>query len=300
MVKVLIRKIIKKLEAITGFSILIFPQQQLNRLTSVKSDFGFWYTGNVFDINDIAYGIYRNGQVEANETKLVTSILTKLTATVESLHFYDIGANSGYYGILAAYLGKGKTKTYSFEPLHEYTSLIRETVALNALDESVRIFDTALGATETVASIQISGSGSSLVPGFLGEENKKPTREIQVATLDKTIEKENLPFPHFIKIDVEGFELDVLKGSIKTLTASRPVLFIEVARSLNTITGTFVSTTATQVFDLLASLGYEAYITSEIIEPITTASNNEGVFMYLFLNKNNPNHEMLKEYEANN
>lgn len=300
MIKKILKRSLNRAAEIFGWQIVFLPKNSTARTTAVKSDLGFWYAGNVFDSSDIAYGVFRNGLVEEMETNLVVRVLNTISEAVNGLHFYDIGANSGYYGILAAFLGKDKTKTFSFEPLQEYASLIRETVTLNNLDNSVRIFETALGATETVASIQISGSGSSLVPGFLGRAKKVPTREIPVTTLDKTIEKENLPLPHFIKIDVEGFEFEVLQGSIKTITTCLPVLFIEVARSLNTSDDTYVSSTATQVFDLLINIGYEAYITDEKIEPVTTATANEGVYMYLFLNKHNPIHQTLSVYEANN
>ena len=295
MIKKVIRKILAILSKMTGWQIILLPKNTSPRPTATKSDFGFWYAGNVFDASDIAYGIFRNGIVETEETKLVTKILTKLTSSLNSVHFYDIGANSGYYGILASYLGKGKTKAFSFEPLKEHTSLIQETVFLNKLQDSVQIFETALGATESISKIQLAGSGSSLVTGFLGNKSNNPTREISVAVLDNIIEKDNLPAPHFIKIDVEGFELEVLNGSKKTIINTLPILFIEIASSLKTTHGMFISNTATGVFDLLTSLGYNAYIVKETTEPVTSVSQTEGAYMYLFLNKQNPLHNTITQ-----
>jgi FkbM family methyltransferase len=262
-------------------------------MTAAKSDFGFWYTGDVLNSSDIAYGILRNGLIEETETKLVVDILNKLSAKTGQLNFYDVGANSGYYGILAAYLGKGNTKTFSFEPLEEYVALIKETVRLNGLENQVMVLDTALGAKEEKLSIEVAGSGSSLVPGFLGEKTNNPHREITVSQLDEQVTKNHLPLPHFIKIDVEGFELEVLKGGHKTISESLPILFIEVASSLNRTGGKYVNNQANQVFDLLGELGYNAHIVKDKIEPASEVSSDTGVYMYLFLNTKNPLHTSL-------
>lgn len=293
MLKKTLRSIITKIANYFGWKLVLIPNNLNNRITATKSDLGFWYAGNVFDPSDIAHGIFRNGLVEKTETDLVISILTKILTQKDQINFYDIGANSGYYGLLAAHLGKGKSKTYSFEPLQEYVLLIEESARLNRLENRVQVFETALGANESKAKIEIAGSGSSLVPGFLGENSGLPMREIAVNRLDSVVGKENLPLPHFIKIDVEGFELEVLQGALKTITESLPVLFVEVASSLTTNHGKYINNSANAVFDLLHELGYNAYIVKGKIEPTTTVSPDTGVYMYLFLNKNNPLHDSL-------
>lgn len=293
MLKQILKNYIIKTAQLFGWEIIFIPKNSNKRITAAKADLGFWYTGDVFSSSDIAYGIYRNGLVEKTETDLVVNILNQMSTQTNQINFYDIGANSGYYGILAAHLSKGKTKTFSFEPLSEYASLIEESVNLNRLENQVRVFKTALGDKETTATIELAGSGSSLVPGFLGAKSNHPKREIAVSRLDDLVEKQNLPLPHFIKIDVEGFELEVLKGSPKTLNRALPILFIEVASTLNRDTGDFVNKSANQVFDLLTGLGYNGYIVKGKIEPTTAVSSETGVYMYLFLNKNNPLHKTL-------
>jgi len=294
MLKQKLKNLLKAVVSSLGQELVFIPSNINKRITATKSDLGFWYTGDVFSTSDIAYGIFRNGLVEKSETDLVINILNKISQTESQINFYDIGANSGYYGILAAYLGKGKTKTVSFEPLVEYASLIEESVNLNRLENQVTVLKTALGAKESKATIELAGSGSSLVPGFLGKNTNNPTREISVARLDDLVEKNNLPLPHFVKIDVEGFELAVLEGCAQTLTKSLPVLFIEIASSLSRAGGDYVNNSANEVFDLLSGLGYNAYIVKGKIEPTSAVSLDTGVYMYLFLNKNNPLHETLK------
>jgi len=118
MLKYLFKKIVYLFESKSGWNITLTPKKMTLRTTADKSDMGFWYSGNVINSNDIAYGILRNGKVEVEETNLVLKILNQLS--ISQTVFYEIGANSGYYGILAAYFGKGSVSTFSFEPLDEF------------------------------------------------------------------------------------------------------------------------------------------------------------------------------------
>src|SRR3989344_1485077 len=147
MIKKILKRSLNRAAEIFGWQIVFLPKNSTARTTAVKSDLGFWYAGNVFDSSDIAYGVFRNGLVEEMETNLVVRVLNTISEAVNGLHFYDIGANSGYYGILAAFLGKDKTKTFSFEPLKEYVNLIKDSVDINHLENSVKLFTTAIVAS---------------------------------------------------------------------------------------------------------------------------------------------------------
>jgi len=293
MIKKLIHKVISLAEKTTGRNILIIPNEQKSRMTAVKSDLGFWYSGDVFNKSDIAHGIYRNGVVEPEETKIVLQLLTHIRSE-KPFYFYDIGANSGYYGITAAFTGEQKTESFFFEPLAEYVSLINETIDLNSLSSVTNVFPTALGDKNTTAEIQISGSGSSLVPAFLGNTNKLPVREIPVATLDTIVQEKRIPEPDFIKIDVEGFEHQVLLGGLKTITNAHPVLFIEIARSLNSNNQNFSNPNHDAIFDLLTELGYNAFIVQDGLHPVTKSTAADGVFMYLFMHSDTAEHTTFK------
>ena len=59
------------------------------------------------------------------------------------------------------------------------------------------------------------------------ESGDAKTEDIQITTLDDDIRQEQLPPPDFIKVDVEGWELEVLKGARATLENARPDLFLE-------------------------------------------------------------------------
>ena len=223
--------ILKLLEKLSGKKIaFFFKQPKMLGSTAVKSSLGFWYAGDLLDPRDIAYGIFNNGYVEKEETDAVKTILTRLLLGKPSLAFYDIGANTGYYGIFAAFMGQGSIKVYSFEPQKNCCETLAESVRLNGLENSVRIFNFGLSDKAGEAKFYLGGSGSSLHNDFLGSKNSGEI-SVPLFALDETVKKENLAIPDFIKIDVEGHEYFALKGGEQTIAAARPVIFMEMAKA---------------------------------------------------------------------
>ncbi|HXK38347.1 MAG TPA: FkbM family methyltransferase [Candidatus Paceibacterota bacterium] len=277
------RTIIALLERILNKAILVLPPQVVrgNLKTAVYSKLGFWYVGNVFSVADIAYGIaYSGGSVEENGTKLTINLLRQLKQKKQHLVFYDIGANTGYYGILAAAQDQS-IQVHSFEPLEEHLECLTETVKLNNFSDRITIHPIAIGDSKTTAEITIAGSGSSLVKGFNGDM-KLAKRNITVETLDGL----SLPPPDFIKIDVEGFEYRALLGGRKTIAAAHPVLYIEIAHSLSK--RAYINEDFQKIFDLLGDEGYTAYLhKGENLVSIPEVPI-DGAYMYLFIHKETP------------
>ncbi|MBI5530072.1 MAG: FkbM family methyltransferase [Candidatus Doudnabacteria bacterium] len=269
----------------SGKKIVYFPQGSYLGRTAVKSSQGFWYVGDVLDSSDLAYGVLYSGVIEKEETDLVEKIL-KVLFEKGKVNFYDIGANTGYYGILAAWLGQGKACVYSFEPQKKYAGCLKETATINNLAGQVKIFEYGLGAENSTATFHLAGSGSSLDASFLENKNL-PTQKIEVKKLDDVIAIEKLGSPDFIKIDVEGFEYKVLQGSKQVIKSSLPVLFIEIAYSLKAIGRTFTHPDYSGIFNMLKDFGYSPYLSREgrlgVYDPNRKL---DGVNMFLFLHQN--------------
>ncbi len=277
----LISFLLKCLEKITGKVFLYFNRQTVQDFgkTAVKSVFGFWYAGNVLDPNDIAYGILNNGLVEKDETNLVIKILKHINTEKEGIFFYDIGANTGYYGILAAFLGKGKVQTFSFEPVKEYFDCLNENIRLNRLEKEARSFNYALSDTGGKKVFYLAGLGSTLSHDFLGSKDA-PQRQVETKRLDDVFSREALLAPDFVKIDVEGHELPVLKGARETLRSTLPVLFVEILRSFaGGDNPNYLDT-----FNFLSELGYQPYYLEKgKLVAFNPSDGPEGVKMFLFL-----------------
>jgi hypothetical protein len=82
----------------------------------------------------------------------------------------------------------------------------------------------AEGQFELIVDTPTNRGGNRIL---LSNEMKKESSLIHVKTLDNWIKNENITNVDLMKIDVEGFELNVLKGGIETIKKYRPALFIE-------------------------------------------------------------------------
>jgi FkbM family methyltransferase len=133
----------------------------------------------------------------------------------------DAGANKGQFSLVARG-ERGDVRIIAFEPLKRphriYSSLF-------AGDKSVTVVNAALGAEAGEADIHVSRSddSSSLLPiGRLQCQIFPGTEEvgkehIRVMRLDEAVDAVGLAHPLVLKMDVQGFELEVLKGAEKSL-----------------------------------------------------------------------------------
>ncbi|MFA5991006.1 MAG: FkbM family methyltransferase [Candidatus Doudnabacteria bacterium] len=275
---------IRVLSKIFNKKFLYFANRPYFGKTAAKSFLGFWYVGDVLDTSDLAYGVLNNGLIEKEDSNLVEVILKNLLSK-GNICFYDIGANSGYYGILAAWLGGKAAQVYSFEPQEKYVDCLNESLFLNRLEENVKVYPFALGTENAVVTLHLAGSGSSLEEAFLNNPNL-PKTKIQVKKLDDVIEHEGLLPPDFIKIDVEGHEFKVLLGADQSIKNNLPIMFIEIAYTLKTAKRIFTHPDYNAIFKMLEDLGYKPYsIINGVLRLFDSSSKPDGVHMYLFLHE---------------
>ncbi len=145
--------------------------------------------------------------------------------------FVDIGSNVGYFSFLAATSVPGEVNVWAFEPNPKITSLLRRSGELNGCADRVRVFPVGLSEKEApgVLSVDQSNSGMSHLETALDEEDETEEVEVPIRIFDSLVEEEKLPgHLRCVKIDVEGHELQVLKGMRKTLEADQPSLIVEI------------------------------------------------------------------------
>lgn len=142
----------------------------------------------------------------------------------------DIGAHRGQFSIFAAHAFP-RTRIYSFEPQPDARAQLAKVA--RALPVDVMIFPFALGAEWARSDMHVSArdDSSSLLPiTALGQVATFPgTHEVgllpvEVRTLDEVLGTLDLPPPVLMKIDVQGTELDVLRGGHQTLQRVDDVL----------------------------------------------------------------------------
>jgi FkbM family methyltransferase len=132
---------------------------------------------------------------------------------------YDIGANVGYYTLIAAFLVKSSGQVFAFEPVPRNYRFLEQHLALNHLS-NVTVVKSAVSSVPGERYFD-PAPGPSM--GHLAEAG---SLKVRCATLDDFVFKEANPAPHVIKIDVEGAEADVLAGASEVLRRNRPLIFL--------------------------------------------------------------------------
>jgi FkbM family methyltransferase len=142
--------------------------------------------------------------------------------------FYDIGANVGFFSIIAAKLVGNTGKVYAFEPGEGNANSIRHNAQLNNFSQ-IEVIPKAVSHT--------SGSGQLLLAKYSGGHalataDAPPDLAGEVAvdlvSIDDLIAQNKIEPPNFVKVDVEGAELDVLKGMTETIKTYQPTVIYEI------------------------------------------------------------------------
>jgi FkbM family methyltransferase len=129
--------------------------------------------------------------------------------------FYDIGANIGIFTVAVANAVGKEGKVIAFEPEKQSITRLKENLGINNL-QNVKIIEKALGDENKKTKLYIGGTTGnfSLVNIY---DQHADTQEIELVKGDDFVKNNNLPIPTAVKIDVEGYELSVLKGLEETL-----------------------------------------------------------------------------------
>lgn len=149
----------------------------------------------------------------------------------------DVGANIGNHAIYLA-LSVG-CKIICFEPDKKLCMAIRFSSEINNIKDKIQIYNVALGSEETVCKI------------IANEDNPNSVGSQQVLAgvgniSMKTLDSFNFSKLGCIKIDVEGFEENVLIGGIETIKKHKPILYIEA----------WNKEALDKVLDIIAPIGY--------------------------------------------
>lgn len=185
----------------------------------------------------IAKGLYGTGGFKfiprlRNRTR-EELFLAKLN--IKNKIVFDIGANIGLFSLFFAKSVHPNGQIFSFEPNPiVYKELLRNLAVNNF--SNIRTFQLAVGSSnykdKLVFPLSNKGTGTlnKNIQADITSRNSLDivTAEIEVVSLDNFIFNEELSLPDFIKIDVEGFEFDVLNGMKNILRNKKPELYIEI------------------------------------------------------------------------
>lgn len=132
----------------------------------------------------------------------------------------DIGANIGNHTLYFFFECRIK-KAYCFEPVSSTFDILTQNIKLNGLSDQVVLKNAAVGTEIGKASIahyDETNTGATQI-------SLKEDGGIPVVSIDSLNIKDNIKL---IKIDVEGFEIEVIKGCLQTIAENRPYIMIEI------------------------------------------------------------------------
>lgn len=213
------------------------PINQKNRWAAIR-DFVRWQAGSRLLKLPVLFDWIQGTKlvVENGEAGLTGNVYTGLHEFVDMafvLHclgpndlFVDIGSNRGSYTVLAS--GVNRCKSVAIEPIPETFRKLLLNVRINDLENLAECHN--LGLAESSGTLRFSTSKDSMNHVASASEVGEVV-EVPVSTLDELLDGRS---PLIMKIDVEGYELPVLRGASKTLSNHQLLaIIIEINDSSN-------------------------------------------------------------------
>lgn len=174
--------------------------------------------------------------------------------------FVDVGANIGWFTILASTIVGESGHIYAFEPRRPIVDYLQRTVELNRLESMVTVYPIGLSNEETSETLMWFVTSDNGGSGTLCRNDAGPDmvrQSIEVRRLDAL----DLGHVDVIKMDVEGAEFLVSQGARMTIERDRPIILSEILpKELQRVSGCPLQ----EYFDFFLSNNYYAYIVDSV------------------------------------
>lgn len=204
---------------------MITRLKKIYRFIRHKSEYMFFVISKkptiTVSINEISarfhvnsYGEYVRVKSLSGEREILESLLSQI---FPGDIIMDVGANIGTHTILFSKKSERIGEVISIEPNRKSSERLKENILLNQL-ENIKIFDGGLGSTDATKLLLIGEEpsyGKSRI--WSTGDSKSSTVEIKVTKGDNLVSRSLSAIPNVIKIDVEGYEKEVIQGLRTTL-----------------------------------------------------------------------------------
>lgn len=208
------------------FNFTALSQKEIDEWCRIENEF----LPNIYKLNENLY-CYKHYLLPIDRFEISVfwhkhnlNILEPQTlAKMRGKDFIDVG---GYVGDSALIFEEFTDKNiYTFEPTKDNYERILQTIKLNNLKRTIPI-NKGLGAENAIAEIGISGI-HGLASSITFKENFENTESVEITTLDEFVRTHKIEVG-FIKVDIEGFEMEFLKGAKETICAQKPAMLISI------------------------------------------------------------------------
>ncbi len=226
----------------------------VKRKVETIEGYKFW----IDPASSFGYTLLKDGIYEPQLTEIITQTLLE-----EGDTFIDVGANEGWFSVVAGKKVGSKGRIISIEPRKSLCEIAKYNFQLNSLQQCT-IIPVAIGKECTHKEILVSPStnigASTFVPTFRSLFYKK--EKVEVKTLDWIYEHYRLENVKVMKIDIEGYELFALQSASNILSLKKIAnIFVEIhpayLKKLKQVPG--------DIYNLMKSYGYKVNNYKEII-----------------------------------
>ena len=162
---------------------------------------------------------------------------------------FDVGAN---IGIVSAFLSSRSQAVYAFEPEPTNILRLRDTIKLNRCN-NVTVCEMGVSKSSGQETLYVLDSYGHHSLGRVQTSRITRSIEIPITTIDEYCSRNHIPYIDLLKVDVEGFEQEVLEGASQMLAAKRiGLIAFEIAR----VPLASLGKSAETIFGILAANDY--------------------------------------------
>jgi len=146
--------------------------------------------------------------------------------------FYDLGANIGFFSLLAARLVGATGKVFSFEPDPEIADRLRRNIGRNGFTNTTVVEAGIWSASGNLSFVAADLSSPDRGVGkFVVRDDAMAGTPTRSVALDDFVR--SAPYPDAIKCDIEGAEVEAFRGAEKLLEAGHPMILCEIHSNEN-------------------------------------------------------------------
>ncbi len=180
--------------------------------------------------------------------------------------FLDVGSNIGVYAMCAARAVKSEGQVHCFEPLEDNLEILHKNIKISNFSSFVTVNNFGLLDSKSTFYFKKPKKGGHGCGMFVGKSNESGKMErvvkLETDTLDNYVQHNRINKIDFIKIDVEGAEMAVLKGGLVTLDKLKPRYF-QIEFGVPHETSMDAGVSPQKIFSFFIDRGYKAsYFTS--------------------------------------
>ena len=198
--------------------------------------------------------------------------------------FVDVGANIGYFSMLAA--RQKACRVLAIEPTPVTYDMLRRNIEHNLFADVIEPLNIALGDKECTAKFVCSLGPKNHIEYEIDNVHRNlPTIDVNVTTLDSLLkDRDDIDTIDIVKVDIEGAEYGFLQGAKKTLETFEPIIVMELEEHRLSK----YNVTADHIFTFMTGLGYKHLSVAEdsITEGNTFAEDLKAARNFIFYTGN--------------